>query len=182
MISRPHLFTLLVLLLTLSFRVPAVCQTFSNPVRVATPVDPDAVVAGDLNGDGRTDLIWLSVNGTITAGHVQLAQANGGYLPGQDFVLPGTTTGVPSCETADVTRDGKLDLICATPNYVSSSATVVVLPGKGDGSFGPPITTTFPNQLGSTVILTLAGDLNGDGVPDFIFNNILIQSSTGLAE
>ena len=135
-------------------------------------MDPNAVLAGDLNGDGLVDLIWFKGTFNDSVGHVELAQANGGYASAPNFTIPGTqSVTVPSCATADVTHDGKLDLICAIPDTYTYSVQVVVLPGNGDGSFSAPVTTTFPNQYGQGTILTLVGDLNGDGVPDFILNS-----------
>ncbi len=150
----------------------ASCQSFTNPLRIATPVDPDAVLSGDLNGDGRPDLIWLQVTSSNTVGHIVLAQASGGYLAGQTFMLPGAPTGVPNCLIADVTRDGKPDVLCAALYSSTSSVTVFVFPGNGDGTLGAPVSSQFTSQLGPSIYFVPVGDLNGDGVPDFILENI----------
>jgi hypothetical protein len=155
----------------LSFCPASSCQIFTNPIRVATPVDPNTVVAGDLNGDGRVDLIWFQVTSTNSIGHVLLRQTNGGYLAGLDITIPGVPSGVPMCATADVTRDGRLDLICVTLSTTTAIATVFVFPGNGDGSFGTFVSTQVGGQYGQGIILTLAGDLNRDGIPDFILQD-----------
>ena len=168
MSSLSKVLALLSLLFLLGQGPAASCQTFTNPVRVPTSVDPATVLAGDLNGDGRVDLIWFEVTTTSSIGHVELAQANGGYLAGTQVVLPGAPSGVPSCAVADVTRDAKPDLICATLFTGTATTQVLVFPGNGDGSFGTPNLTQFGNQLSQAILLTLVGDLNADGIPDFI--------------
>ncbi|WP_263377580.1 FG-GAP-like repeat-containing protein [Granulicella paludicola] len=166
-----RLHAVVVTALTLAVCISANCQHFSNPVRVATPVDPDSIISGDLNGDGLPDLLWFNVTTTSSIGHVLLAQVGGGYISGQTFTIPGAPTGVPMCATADVTRDGKIDLICATLYSTSYSATVLVFPGNGDGTFAAPVTTPLGSQYGAGIILTLVGDLNADGIPDFILQD-----------
>jgi hypothetical protein len=172
MLSFSKVLGLLLLAVMLSFCPATGCQMFTNPIRVATPVDPDTVVAGDLNGDGLVDLVWFQVTATNSAGHVLLKQMNGGYLAGPDITIPGVTTSVPACTTTDVTRDGRPDLICATLGSSSADTeTITVFPGNGDGSFRAPISTQLPGKYSQGIIFTLVGDLNADGLPDFILQD-----------
>ncbi len=66
----------------------------------------------------------------------------------------------------DFTGQGKLDIIAtegvSTGTYVCDC--VEVLPGNGDGTFGPPITTPLP--YGLTAYFIAAGDFNDDGKLD----------------
>ena len=61
-----------------------------------------------------------------------------------------------SLVAADLNNDKKLDLIAVCSNYV------VVMLGKGDGTFQPPVYSAVTS--GSSLIVVM--DLNGDGYPD----------------
>jgi len=101
-------------------------------------------------GDGSVAL-------EFTGAHVADLAGNG--LPGgalQDFA---TFTGIEGYGIAseDLNEDGKQDLVA-----ISSSNTVAVLLGDGDGSFQPPVSYTVENGIHGTMGLVI-GDVNGDG-------------------
>ena len=62
----------------------------------------------------------------------------------------------------DFNGDGHLDLAVSIYNADTASNQVSILPGKGDGTFGPPVTTA----LGFSPASIVAGDYNGDGKLD----------------
>ena len=163
-----HKFAVLTFLLLLAVNM-GFAETFRNPVRIATGADPSSVLVADLNGDGRPDIVWTAPTTTATGVstvHTLLAQANGSFKAGPILDLP---TGVSTlCQLADETRDGKLDLIC--PHMDQTEASIMVFPGKGDGSFGSPIETTLPSSGYDywDPVLGAPADLKGDGVADFI--------------
>lgn len=66
------------------------------------------------------------------------------------------TAGVPGLLTGDANRDGLSDLV------FFDVAGVNVLPGRGEGGFGPRIVSPIPG-VGSAL-----GDLDGDGVADLV--------------
>jgi len=122
-------------------------------------INPQAIVAGDFNGDGILDLVTADYgNSSIT---IALGKGNG------TFVGPKTTTlfaggGTPnSLAVGDFNGDGKLDL--AVVNLASS---IAVLPGRGDGTFGTA--TTYAAGL---PIQLAVGDFNGDGRLDLGFTD-----------
>ena len=75
---------------------------------------------------------------------------------------------------ADVNHDGKPDLVAAN----SSTDTLTVLPGVGDGSFGAPLPAPITTGSGPTSLV--AGDFNKDGIPDFLTTNSDDQDLTVL--
>jgi hypothetical protein len=125
---------------------------FANPVALETGSDAQVVRAGDFNGDGNSDLALITSQGVS----VLLSDGRGGFSSPTTYDAGPDPTGL---STADINGDGHLDLVVGDPY-----GDVLVLLGRGDGTFQPYRTTD------QAVALAVA-DLNGDGVPDFVFAN-----------
>jgi len=109
-----------------------------------------SLVGGDLNGDGKMDLLVGSFySGTVG---VLMGNGDGTFHSKVDYNSGGPQ--VASITVADVNHDGKLDLL------LPGSTGVGVLLGKGDGTFQPVVTYGSP---GKQVGRITAIDLNGDG-------------------
>ena len=145
-------------------------ESFRNPVRIATGTDPNGILVADLNGDGRLDILWTAWGtGTSRAlAHALLAQADGSFAAGPVLTLPADVT--PFCQITDETGDGKPDLIC--PYVDQFSASVMVFPGNGDGSFGNPIETPLPSSSQFDVywapVIGPPANFHGHGMTDFV--------------
>jgi hypothetical protein len=124
----------------------------------ATGVFPAAVAVGDVNGDGKPDLVTFDFGGDTAS--VLLGNGDGTF---QDQPGLGVGPGPQSVAVADLNGDGKPDLIVAD----SASNTVSVLLGNGDGSFQPRETFAVGRHPQSVAV----ADLNGDGRPDIVVAN-----------
>ena len=118
------------------------------------------ITASDLNGDNKQDVILTSSNqGTQAQGmvFVYLGKGDGTFQTAAPFsagTFPGPVT------AADLTSDGKLDLLVAATNSDLTTGTLTVLPGKGDGTFGTAITSQISEGSGSSIVVgnTVPGD------------------------
>ena len=125
------------------------CNSFGGGVY------PISVAIGDVNGDGKPDLVVANYDSSGAS--VLLGNGDG------TFQSPtALNTGAPSTSVAvaDVNGDGKLDLVIG--NYGHKSVSVLL--GNGDG--------TFQSQAvfatGSSPTSVKVADVNGDGKPDLV--------------
>ncbi|MBS2027382.1 MAG: VCBS repeat-containing protein [Deltaproteobacteria bacterium] len=127
--------------------------TFAAPLNTLDGVSRTTVVAADINGDGRLDLV--ASDGEYLAPEVLLNDGTGRF----------TSTGEIHDQQpdgnlllADMNGDGVPDIICTDPYLQGLSITLVEA-----GGF-PDTDVQINSQPGSLNIS--AADFNGDGVPD----------------
>lgn len=179
---------------------------FGAPVTYTASTGPGQEVVGDFNGDGRPDIAVSNSDGNLsillgTGTGTFLPPINtpgvaGNDMVAADFNLDGkldlaiTTSGssqvllgngdgtfqnpivlavmfVDPIAAADFNLDGKPDLI------VTTGFQILVLPGNGNGTFG----TAEPGPTGMASYTALdVGDLNNDGLPDFVSTSIAVTN------
>ena len=126
--------------------------------------------AGDVNGDGMADLIVGAnlddSNGVFSGSARVLSGSDGSVLYNFEGDSPLDFFGQSVSGAGDVNGDGIADLIVGAPGFTSISGSARVLSGS-DGS----VLYSFDgenagDEFGSSV--SSAGDVNGDGIDDFI--------------
>ena len=139
--------------------------SFTQQYLSSLPSDfgPQALAAGDLDGDGKPDIVMANNNSnyfavfqnTSTQGHISFAQ-----LPPIAEPKPGNWIAI-----GDLNGDGKPDIAIA--EYSLSNSTVTIFPNTstvGSISFGTPVTLLLPNQYGAWAVSI--ADFDNDGKPD----------------
>jgi VCBS repeat-containing protein len=136
--------------------------TFGPHVMYAAGVAPSSVAVGDLNGDGKLDIVTTNFGGFNTSNNVSvlLGNGDGSFQPQTKYAVTGTPLSVA---IGDLNGDGRLDLAVAS----NDTNTVSVLLGKGDGTFQPE--TTHAASVGPSGIAI--ADFDGDGKPDLVSAN-----------
>jgi hypothetical protein len=153
-------------------------RSFKHESVYSTGVGPAAMAIGDLNGDGRADLVVASADGPLVNRRPQPAKVWVllGMGTGKFHAAVGYLAGSHPNDVAigDVNRDGNGDLVVsAGDNYVS------VLFGDGSGRFQQPAIQLAVSKASEAVDL---GDLSGDRILDIaVVHDPVEHGDEGLA-
>ncbi len=150
--------------------------TFKPPV--GTGFSPNSVAVGDLNGDGKLDLVttsstylpapYYAFGSYVGTAQVLVGRGDGTVTPGPSYSLNG---GQPSAVAiADFNRDGRPDFIVAQ----NDTNAVTVFLNDGNGAFIAQV----DSAAGVGPAALAVGDFNGDAFPDVVATN---PSTNGVA-
>jgi hypothetical protein len=132
--------------------------TLTNATGVWTSTYSEAFLPGDFNGDGLLDSVAMLGANNPSGTNILVLLSNKGNAPNQ--VLTPVSCPPSTMATADLNKDGKLDLVLyCGGNYLQAYL------GNGDGTFQTPILEATPTSPGSFAL----ADFNGDGFPDLAY-------------
>ncbi len=141
--------------------------TFQNPVEYSAGGSIATVAVGDVNGDGKPDLVGIvptaDQNGSMIA--VLLGNGDGTFSSPNTYLLYNSAqAGNEAIVLADFNGDGKLDLGIAA----ALTHGVWVCMGRGDGSFASPVQFNAAGQDQGSGQGIAAVDVDGDNKLDLI--------------
>ena len=139
--------------------------------------DSYIALPGDVNGDGRTDLIFSDLSSNLAYVSVALANGSGGLtlLPYQAFDAASLPYATPF--TGDFNGDGRTDLgwyerCPAQLHCRQADALTQVSLAKSDGTFQAPLVQEL--GLGDWALWALqTGDVDGNGRTDLIWTHTI---------
>ncbi len=140
--------------------------SFANRIDIPTGVLTYAIAVGDLNGDGKPEIVSSSiVDKTISIFKNTSVPGSIGFASKIDYA---TNSNPVSIVIGDLDGDSKLDI--AVANYLSNAISIYKNTGTaGTLSFAPKVdvmTGLAPDRLA-------LGDLDGDNKPDLVVTNNL---------
>lgn len=145
--------------------------TFVGPVSIDVSAFGSITSAaiGDVNGDGRSDLL-LTMFASTSFG--VMLQDSKGTLGAMNRI--GIAEYSDQIRLADIDNDGRLDVV----SYGSGGAYVVVNRQRTDGALGAA--ELFPVGVGGFAMpnLLAVGDVNGDGLRDIVFSGAWLRQRT----
>ena len=119
---------------------------------------PTRLVATDLDGDGRTDLVAALTNTTSNGGFAVLRGTGGGAFATAELNYSNIVNS-GALAAADMDGDGRLDVLSD-----AGKDSVFIAPGDGAGGFPVPDGPVMPPGTFSSAL----GDMDGDGIDDLV--------------
>jgi len=140
--------------------------SFNTKADFPTAAGPRNIAAGDLNGDGKPDIVVSDFNNG-NASYISVFENTSqqgiiSFAPRTDISTGNGTVGVT---IADINQDGKPDILVTSGNSAVFSILKNTSAGSGPLSFAPRM--DFSDMNHADQIIT--ADVDGDGKPDIVF-------------
>lgn len=160
-----------------------------NGSQAASTYGYSVATAGDVNGDGYSDLLVGIPNydtPAVDAGMVQLFLGSATGIAATPAwtasgAAAGNQFGFSVSSAGDINGDGYSDVVVGAPGASGSAGAVYFYLGSAAGLGAVPVVRTGDAQAGSKFgfSVALAGDVNGDGYSDVIIGAPLFDNPLG---
>jgi hypothetical protein len=147
-----------------NLRVGSGPNRFSPPRSIGAVNTPRVLFAGDVNADGKPDLVSASFTSSNNFS-VFLGTGGGNFAPPVTISAGGTLQGLAR---ADVDGDGDDDFV----SLATGSPQIALIRNNGDGTFQAPVSTAVATGAGSIGL----ADANGDSKPDVLISYVGTRS------
>jgi hypothetical protein len=134
--------------------------TYAQPESYAIGNPSQCVIAADLDGDGRLDLIAADTGSNGEGNRVSVLRNTGTSFAAAVHYPAGA--GPSGLAAADFTGDGRIDIAAANYGFLGQASTVSLLRNNGSGGLLAPVAY----QAGAGPWKLAVGDLDKDGDPD----------------
>lgn len=124
-----------------------------------------AMVVADLTSNGVPDIAVLNYQSDTIS--LLLGNGDGTFQP-QRIIGLGSLVDPYALAAGDLTNNGIMDLVVVSSTNGPNQQGEVLL-GRGDGTFGPPIPFTIPDDPYYPTNIILLADLTGNGIPDLVY-------------
>lgn len=135
--------------------------TFQTRTDYATGSGPFGAILADFNADGKPDVVTANFFASDVS--VLLSSASGTFPSHVEYPVGNQPAWVAAL---DVDKDLKVDIVSANSDSTSNSVSLLI--GKGDGTFNAKIDYV----VGMTPQHVLLEDVNKDGKPDIVVANV----------
>ena len=132
--------------------------TFQAPALTAVG-SSDPILVGDLNGDGKDDIIQAHPGSTPSTVDIWLSNGDGTFTLGNNYQI--SSASLQGGTLTDVNGDGMLDLVAVDSQ---TPGVVWTLQGNGNGTFQAATSVTLAVAAPTNLVFA---DFNGDEKIDF---------------
>ncbi len=133
-------------------------REFTDPTGV---IPPGASAIGDLNGDGKDDIVFVDLYNMLV---IYLSQGRSGFVHDQTLLVgsPGDGSIITSVALADFNHDGRMGIAVGT----LGPDDLFLLTNDGNNQYQ---ITSY--AIGVNGVAVLQGDFNRDGKADLVFGD-----------